>query len=596
EKEMDEKEMDEKERDGNGEGDEEPKAQVWVFDMERGGDARQVTDRTEGVREFDWGPHGNRLVIAARDPTEEQEEMLEERREGGPIEIERLQHKADGVGWLDEVKTYLFVVDLETGAQQRLDETHGAGILEPLMGLQPAWGERGIAYVTNRTERPDDSMVADVFVIDPDEDDPEPERVTDGDIYAESLEWGPEGRQLAFVGGEPTNWYKPNEVYVADLTDGSVSSRSGSLDRTVAWNGVPRWLDADELLCVFADEGWDRIVRLSTEEGAQRTFEWLPRDRTIGFFDMAGGTLALTISDPEGGHDVYTLSADDIEAGPGDEDPLTRLSALNEELVSQHLLPTVERVEYTNGDGDTIEAIGYLPPERDADERVPLVVSIHGGPMSYDAPEFRFDLAYLVGQGYGVLKPNYRGSTSYGGDFAERLRGTRGTLETDDVLSGVEHLVEAGVADPDRLFITGFSYGGITTVHVLTRDDRFAAGVAEHGIYDFYANFGTDDNHRWHEDEFGVPWENPDTYRDISSLTEVDQIDTPLCITAGENDWRCPPTQAEQLYVSLRKLGVDAKLVVYQDEHHAITEPERAKHRLETIADWFAEHDPESEG
>ena len=144
--------------------------------------------------------------------------------------------------------------------------------------------------------------------------------------------------------------------------------------------------------------------------------------------------------------------------------------------------------------------------------------------------------------------------------------------------------------------MTGFSYGGITSAHVVTRDDRFAAAAPEHGIYDFYSNFGTDDNHLWHADEFGLPWENAETYRDISSITDVGEVETPLLVTAGEEDWRCPPTQAEQLYVSVRKQGVPAKLIVYQDEHHNVGDPERAIYRLEALLDWFERHDPTTEG
>ena len=597
---------------GNDDPEAEPKSQVWVFDLDRGGDARQVTDREEGVREFDWGPDGERIVISARDPTEEQAEELETRREGGPIEIERLQHKADGVGWLDEVKTYLFVVDVDTGEERRLDEAYGAGASEPLAGLQPAWSQGGIAFVTNRTERPDDSMALDLFLVDPEATEPDIEQLTDGDLFVRELAWGPEGQQIAFVAGPPRNWYRPRRIYVADTRDGTVESRTDSLDRTVARQGNPSWVDDEHVLAAFADEGWTRFVRASTADEPERVFEWLPRDRTIGQFDHGGGTVALTISDPEDGIDVYAMPVSALEAGQGDADPTSRLTTLNEGLLEDAVLPTVERVEYENDDGQTVEGITYLPPAFDADEThtsnnggaeesgevaangLPLVVSIHGGPMSYDAPEFRFDLAYLVGQGYAVFKPNYRGSTSYGRDFSEALRGSRGELETDDVTSGVAELVDRGWVNPDRTFITGFSYGGITTAHVLTRVESFAGGAAEHGIYDFYSNFGTDDNHLWHEDEFGLPWEETDTYRDISSLTDVDNIDTPLLITAGENDWRCPPTQAEQLYVSVKKQGVPAKLVIYQDEHHAITDPDRAIHRIETIADWFDEHDPDA--
>ncbi|MEF8853173.1 MAG: prolyl oligopeptidase family serine peptidase [Haloarculaceae archaeon] len=124
------------------------------------------------------------------------------------------------------------------------------------------------------------------------------------------------------------------------------------------------------------------------------------------------------------------------------------------------------------------------------------------------------------------------------------------------------------------------------------RTDRFAAGVAEHGVYDMRSSFGTDDSHKWFEHDFGLPWENPDAYGTASSITDVDEVHTPLLLTAGEHDWRCPPTQSEQLYRSLRKRGVESKLVVYPDEHHNVGDPDRAVHRLEAIDEWLARFDP----
>ncbi|WP_267162033.1 S9 family peptidase [Halovenus salina] len=580
--------------DGGG-GSDGPKPQVWAFDMELGGDAVQLTDHEEGVREFDWGPDGDRLVVSARDPTDEQQETLDQRRDDGPIEIERLQHKADGQGWLDDVTTYLFVVDVETGEDQRLDDAYGQGAREPLFGLQPAWGPSGrIAFASNRTERPDDSGVMDLYTIDPDGTDLR--KLTDSARRSSAYEWSPDGEQLAFVSGDPDNWYEPSELWVVN-PDGTeeppMHSVTGSLDRTVAMMASPAWLDSETLLTAVGDEGHTQLIRADADEDdPERTFPALTRGRTLGFSDAAGGTVAAVVSDPQAGSDVFALDAAELDES--DPDSLTQLSELNADLLADVEMPDCRRVRTENGDGGEVEAITYLPPDFDpeTDDPRPVVASIHGGPMSYDAPTFQFSFAYWANQGYVVYRPNYRGSTSYGQAFAESLKGTRGDLETDDVLSVLDELVDRGWVDDERSLVTGFSYGGITTANVVTRSDRFAAGAAEHGVYDFRSTFGTDDNHLWHEWEFGLPWEEPELFEDISSITDVDQISTPLLVSAGENDWRCPPTQAEQLYVSVRKQSVPAKLVIYQDEHHNISTPDRAIHRLESLTEWFREHDP----
>jgi dipeptidyl aminopeptidase/acylaminoacyl peptidase len=582
----------EDDEEGDQPGEDEPKPQVWYFDLARGGDAVQVTDREEGVNEFDWGPDGERVVVSARDPTDEQSEMLAERRDDGPIEIERLQHKANGQGWLDDVTTYLFVVDVDTGEETRLDEAYGQGAREPLFGLQPTWGESDrIAFASNRTERPDDSGVLDLYTIGPGGE--ALRKITDSDLRTYGYEWSPDGERLAFLAGDPDNWYRPTVVHVADTgqDDAEHWAVTESLDRTVSMLGGASWLDDETILAPIGDEGLTRLVRAPADrDEPERTFHAQTRDRSLLTADVGGDTVATIISDPAEGSDVFTVDVGDLAAD--NPESLTRVSALNDALLDELDEPACRRITYENGDGEEIEAIVHLPPEFDPDGEYPVIASIHGGPMAYDDPVFRFMYTYWADQGYVVYRPNYRGSTSYGQAFSESLIGTRGDLETDDVVSGLDALAERGWVDPDRSLVTGFSYGGITTAHVVTKSDAFAAAAAEHGIYDWQSSFGTDDNHLWHEWEFGLPWEDPAVYEDISSINEVDEIETPLLVSAGENDWRCPPTQAEQLYVSVRKQGVPAKLVIYQNEHHNISRPDRAIHRIESVTGWFREHDP----
>jgi dipeptidyl aminopeptidase/acylaminoacyl peptidase len=580
---------DDESRDDNGTHGEEPKTQVWAFDLERGGDARQLTDFEEGARGFDWGPEGERLAVAARDPTDDQREYLESRREeDGPIETERLQHKFDGHGWLDDVTTYLFVVDCETRETERLDDAYGGGAREPATGLSPAWSPEGdrIAFLSNRTERPDDNYVMDLYTVAPDGSDCR--KVTDSDLTAGRPRWHPDGERLAFVGDDPENWYRPSEVYVADLESEQYRSWSGDLDRTVARNGELGW-HGDDLYAAVGDEGLTRLVRFTADDPPERTFDAQGRDRTVERFDLRGGRAVVLLSDPERGTDLHALDAADL-SGPTNP---TRLTALNEDLLDDHHAPECRRVTFESG-GEEIEALAYLPEEfdpEDPDPR-PVVASVHGGPISYDAPTFSFDFSYWTGRGHVVLRTNYRGSSSYGREFSEQIRGEWGPRETEDVLAGVEELVARDWADPDRLFATGFSYGGITTGYLVAETDRFAAAAAEHGVYDFRSAFGTDDSHVWWENDFGLPWENEGAYDAASSILDVGSVETPLLVTPGGEDWRCPPSQSEQLYVSVKKQDVPARLVVYSDEHHNIGDPDRAIHRLRELTEWFERHDP----
>ncbi|MFD1512343.1 S9 family peptidase [Halomarina rubra] len=577
--------------DAEGEGDDEDvatgegKPQVWTFDLEWGGDARQVTDREHGVREFDWSPDGERIVVAGRDPTDDEQEYLDDREDGGPVETERLQHKRDGSGWLDTVRSYLFVVDVASRESRRLDDTGLPPSVADSAGRQPAWGERGVAFLGYDGDAPDDTYACDVFLADPDEG--AVECLTDGSATCISPVWSPDDDRLAYRARDPENWYRPADLRVHDVASGEVRTVSEGIDRTLM--SAPRWLDDESLVGLVGDEGWTRFARFHLDERPERVYEAQSRAETVRSFDVADETVGLALSAPDRGTDLYAMSTTGLDdEGTADR---TRLTDVGAEFVAEYGTLRARRVTF-DSEGQTVEGIAYYPEAFDPDdpEPSPLVLDIHGGPMAYDDPGWDFDAAFWTTRGYVVFRVNYRGSTSYGRAFSEQLKGRWNTLEVQDLQAGVDWMVESGWVDPERLFCTGFSQGGVNTAYMVTHTDRFAAAAAEHGVYDLYSSFGTDDSQNWLEADFGLPWENPDGYRDASSIVDVGNVETPLLVTAGENDWRCPPTQAEQLYVSVRKRGVDAKLVVYQDEHHAISDPDRAVHRLETLEEWFGRY------
>ena len=571
-------------------GDDEPASQVWIFDMKRGGDARQVTDRDHGVDDFDWGPDGDRIVVGARDPTEDEQNYLNQLEENGPLEIERLQHKQDGRGWLDTVTSYLFVVDVESRKTTRIDgaNDHGYGGSDP--ELQPAWGDDYIAFVTTEEDNPDDTAVRDVFVVRP--DGTERKQLTDSELSVSGPKWGPSNERIAFTGRDSENFYHPIELYVADVDADDYWSISGSLDRTLGFTD-PFWLDDNTLVAGVGDGGRTRLCRFAADgDDPSRTFDVQSSYETIGFGGLSvdGGTVAAVFSSHDSGRDLHILDVRDLDA---DSDPRTKLTKSNRSLLREYDQPGCQRLTFES-DGVAVEAFVYYPPDFDPDEpdRRPLILNIHGGPMAYDEPDWNFDELFWTDEGYIVLEVNYRGSTSYGRSFCEELRGAWNGQEVADLQTGVDAVIERGWADPERLFCTGFSQGGINTGYLITTTDRFAAAAAEHGIYDLYSSFGTDDSQVWLEADFGVPWENEASYRASSSITDVGSVETPTLITAGEQDWRCPPSQSEQFYVSIRKQGVDSKLIVYQDEHHDIGDPDRAIHRLTELRDWFEKHDP----
>jgi dipeptidyl aminopeptidase/acylaminoacyl peptidase len=256
-------------------------------------------------------------------------------------------------------------------------------------------------------------------------------------------------------------------------------------------------------------------------------------------------------------------------------------------LFSQIRLGETEEIHFKSHDGLEIEGFITKPPSFNPASRYPTLLFIHGGPVLQYSYSFDFEAQLFAANGYVVVRTNPRGSSGYGRDFCFALYQGDGEKDYRDVLAGVDHAIELGYSDPDRLGVGGYSYGGILTNYIITQTDRFKGAVSGAGTGLALANYGHDMYQRWWESEFGLPWESRELWDSTSAFNHIQNVTTPTLFAGGEKDWNVPVQNSEQLYQALRRRGVTTQLVVYPGEHHGGWTMPHQKDYLERRLAWY---------
>jgi dipeptidyl aminopeptidase/acylaminoacyl peptidase len=554
------------------------RGQVFLLPL-GGGEAFPVTALKEGVESFRWAPDSRRLVVVSRDPRSDEAEAEKTDGEGPaapPIVLTRLQHKRDGSGWLDLRRRHLYLVALD-GAVEK--PGRAVGDAKPLTNGpfddgNPAWSPDGgsIAFSSNRSKDPDDNNNNDIWIVDVKSGDTR--RVTTSEGSDDNPVWSPDGQWLAYV-HEPEDppIYATPRVQVIGTSGGAPRDVTGRLDRHVG--GAPRWAaDGKSIYAALVDDGRTPIVRV-TLDGARTTVY----DGDAGAFEVAGDQLVTIASTPTRPNEIYALP---VAGGPAR--PLTKV---NEELFGKLQLSAAEDIDFKSADGTPIEGWVIKPPDFSPSKKYPLILRIHGGPVSQYTDSFNFEHQYLASLGYVVLITNPRGSNGYGEAFCKAIFADWGNKDYQDVMAGVDHVLTLGFVDPKKLGVGGWSYGGIMTNYVITKTTRFAAATSGAGAVDMFSNFATDDLRLWWIKELGYPWRNVDLYRKLSPLMNIEKVTTPTLVMVGDRDYRVPLPQSEQLYVSLRSLGKTAALIVYPGQSHGISRPSYQIDRLKRYGLWY---------
>jgi len=545
--------------------------QIWLLNL-AGSEAERISDFKGGVSDFVWSPDSKQLAVVAEDPDDKAEDKTPP-----PIIIDRFQFKEDGTGFLGKKRDHLYVFNLAT---------RKADILTPdsFNEYLPSWSpdSKRIAFVTKRGADFDRHNNWDVYVIEATPGTKARQLTTfdgpDNDPSWDSRPvWSPDGKLIAYLQGGQQKLieYAVYHLTVIPADGGTPRLLTPTLDRNVV---KPHFTaDGASILFLLEDDGVVNLAKVPVAGG--KVERLLAGRRTVSAFDLGrDGKIALLSSTPQEPNEVFGLKGTQIHP----------LSHQNQDLLAKLKLGTTEEMSFKSQDGTQIHGFIVKPPNFQVGKKYPTLLQIHGGPVGQYRNQFMFDWQIFAAHGYLVVGANPRGSSGRGEEFSKAIYADWGNKDAQDVLAAVDYVVAQGIADPSRLGIGGWSYGGILTNYTIAQDKRFKAAVSGASASNILAGYGTDAYVRDYEQELGVPWKNLDTWLRLSfPFLHADRIVTPTLFLCGEQDAEVPLLNSEQMYQALRSLEVDTQLIIYPGQSHSISKPSYMRDQLERYLAWY---------
>ena len=562
-----------------------------------------------------WSPDSRRIAyISAKAETPENPSLP--RKADDPRVIDRIQYKSR-TSFSDNRRTHVWVIDLERPIPQQL--TSGL-FYDHAVNFSPHGDE--ILFLSNRELDPDANNNSDIFAVDL---SGQTRRITETKGCEYDPVWSPDGRSIAYTATKREvttidSVAEDTHLWVIAASGGAGKELATEQDRRVR---DPQWsADGRSILYLAGDRGYSTIFRTGVDGGRVSRFSLFVLDGQLaGAFDPQDSSRrtetnsSVAIAQPfqitnfsfanrsqtiSRGNTAETafpfvmtmgnaLRPNEVWAGLGSLVPMRRLSAHNDSLMRSLRLVLPEEINFQSFDGTQIQEWLMRPPGCASDRKCPLILSIHGGPHGMYGWTFNPAFQVYVARGYGVLYLNPRGSSGYGQKFSDGTINEWGGGDYRDLMAGVDEALRRNSwIDSERLGVTGGSYGGFMTNWVITQTPRFRGAVAVASLSNLISFYSTSLYQDLIHAEFGVyPWDNFDLLWQWSPMRYVRQVQTPTLFIHGENDNDVHITQAEEMYMALKRRGVDTVLVRYPREGHGFREPKHRVDALERSLNWF---------
>jgi dipeptidyl aminopeptidase/acylaminoacyl peptidase len=557
--------------------------QVWLLPR-AGGEASQLTELKGRLQGYEWSPDSSKLALVVGDPDPDATDgdAPAKPKTPKPIVIDRYKFKQDGQGYLLSGRhSFIYIFDI---ASKKLDRLTTQKSFDE---AGPVWSPDGntIAFTSNHDADPDRNPEAQIYVADPKPGSAE-KALTKNDVRAgrSRLEWSPDGKWIAFLVSDEKKYgaYGMERLALVSAAGGTpplTVKAAQDLDRGVS---SPRWsADGKSLTVLVTDDRNVYPVRVPVSGGSAERLMSTPV--VVSSPTVAAACSAVLSGGDSKHNEIYAV----------DGGSLRQLTHQNDALFAELDIPATEEVNFKSKDGTEIHGLLTYPVGYVKGTKVPLLLRIHGGPNGQDAHQFSVERQIFAANGYAVLAVNYRGSAGRGQKHSYSIFADWGHYEVEDLLAGVDHVIQMGVADPEKLGVGGWSYGGILTDYVIASDHRFKAATSGAGTAFTVSFYGTDQYILQYDYEIGPPWtaKGWETYVKISyPFLHADRINTPTMFLGGERDFNVPVQGGQQMYQALRSLGVETQLVIYPNEFHGISRPSYVKDRYERYLSWYSKY------